>query len=157
MQDTRNQFRAFLLRLANNTLRDDDWRTFAVQHYSDGEIEQLRQSLVQRSLDFPDWQVGWIPRAFQDVARGLAECLREFDENSIRYWTEWSEIGDDGTIYVKSTWIDSESHSTRLYEIPTDNPDYAFWKWLISNAELRCGRKTRADVESLKSQYAKRP
>ena len=107
MQDIRNEFRGFLLRLADNNLRDDDWDTFAVQHYSDEEVEQLRQSLVKRSLDFPEWQIGWIPRPFQDAARGLAECLLEFDENSIRYWTEWSEIVDDGTIRIKTTWFDS--------------------------------------------------
>ena len=156
MQDIRNQFRDFLLRLADNNLRDDDWSTFAVQHYSDEEVEQLRQSIVKRSLDFPDWQIGWIPRAFQDAARGLAECLREFDEDSIRYWTEWSENGDDGMIRIKVTWFDSESHSTGICDIPPENADYGFWKWLISHDELRRGRKSKAEVESLKSQYAKR-
>ena len=156
MQDIRTQFRDFLLRLADNNLRDDDWNNFAVQHYSDEEIEQLRRSLVKRSLDFPDWQIGWIPRAFQDTARTLAEYLREFDENSIRYWTEWSEIGDDRTIHIKVTWFDSESHSIGHCDIPPEHADYGFWKWLISNSELRRGRKSKAEVELLKSQYARR-
>lgn len=156
MHDIRNQFRDFLLRLADNNLRDDDWHTFAIQHYSDCEIEQVRQSLVKRSLDFPDWQIGWIPRAFQDAARGLAECLREFDEKSIRYWTEWSEIGDDGTIYIRTTWFDTESHSTGRCEIPLQHADYEFWMWLITDNERRRGRKTTGDVQSLKLQYAQR-
>ena len=84
MQDIRNEFREFLLRLADNRLRDDDWNTFVVQHYCDDQIEQLRQSLVKHSFDFPDWQIGWVPKAFRDVARGLAECLRDFNEDSIR-------------------------------------------------------------------------
>ena len=156
MQDIRIQFRDFLLRLADNNLRDDDWNVFAVQHYSDEEVERLRQSIVKRSLDFPDWQVGWIPRAFQDTARGLAEFLREFDVDSIRYWTEWSGIGDGGTIHIKVTWFDSESHSSGACNIPPKNADYEFWKWLISDGELRRGRKSKAEIESLKSQYQKR-
>ncbi|MBN2295384.1 MAG: hypothetical protein JXM70_23335, partial [Pirellulales bacterium] len=153
MQNVRDEFRDFLLRLADNNLRANDWNTFAVQHYTDEEIEQLRQALVKRSLDFPDWQIGWIPRAFQDAARGLAECLRGFDENSIRYWTEWSEIGDDGIIHIKVTWFDSESHSTGVCDISPENGEYGFWKWLISDNELRRGRKSKTDVELLKSQY----
>lgn len=156
MQDIRNQFREFLLRLADNNLRDDDWHTFAIPHYSDDEIEQVRQCLVRRSLDFPDWQVGWLPRAFQDAARDLAESLRDFDENSIWYWTEWSEIGDDGTIYIRATWCDTESHSTGRCEIPMQHTEYKFWMWLIRNNELRRGRKTPANIESLKLQYTKR-
>lgn len=156
MHDIRTKFRDFLLRLADNNLRDDDWSTFAVQHYSDEKVEQLRQSLVKRSLEFSDWQTGWIPQAFQDTARGLAECLRDFDENSIQYWTEWSEIGDDGMIHVKVTWFESDSHSTGVCEISPGNGDYEFWKWLISDDELRRGRKSKADLESLKSQYLRR-
>ena len=157
MQDIRNQFRDFLLRLAANELRDDDWRTFAVQHYPDEEVEQLRQSIVKRSLDFPDWQIGWIPRAFQDTARELAECLTEIDEDSILYWTEWSEIGADGTIHIKATWLESNSHSTGIVRVSPENADYQFWVWLTSHNELRRGRKSTADVASLKSQYAKGP
>lgn len=156
MQGLRNEFRDFLLRVANNNLRPDDWTTFAVQHYSDEELERLRRSLVKCSLDFPEWQVGEIPRLLQDTASELAECIFEFDESSIRYWTEWSEIADDGTIHMKATWIDSESHSTGLCEIPPENADYEFWMWLVSHNELRIGPKTKAEVDSLKSQYRNR-
>lgn len=156
MQYIRNEFRDFLLRLANNSLRPDDRTTFTVQYYSDEELEKLRHSLVKRSLDFPGWQVGKIPRLLRNAASELAECLCEFDENSIRYWTEWSEIADDGTIHMKATWIDSESHSTGLCEISPENADYEFWMWLISHNELRIGAKTKSEVDSLKSQYRKR-
>ncbi len=156
MQDLRKEFRDFLLRLANNNLRSNDWDTFAIQHYSDEELERLRWSLVKCSLDFPGWQDGEIPRLLQDTASELAECIFEFDQSSIRYWTEWSEITDDDTIHVKTTWFDSESHSTGFCEIPRDCADYEFWKWLISHNELRLGAKTKSEVDSLKSQYRKR-
>lgn len=152
----RSDFRGFLLRSAENALRDDDWDAFAVQPYSDEELERLRQALVNRSLDFPDWRIGWIPRALQDTARGLAECLREVDENSIRYWTEWSEVGEDGIIHIKVTWLESDAHSTGVFDIPPEDGEYGFWKWLIADHELRRGRKSQANVESLKAQYARR-
>ena len=60
MQDDRTIFRDFLLRLANNILRADDWDSFATRHYSDEDVERLRQVIVKRSLDFSDWQIGSI-------------------------------------------------------------------------------------------------
>ncbi len=52
---------------------------------------------------------------------------------------------------------DIESYSTGRYEIPLQHTDYEFWMWLINHHELRHGRKTTADVQLLRLQYAKRP
>jgi hypothetical protein len=156
MSSTREQFREFLLRVSDNKLLPDDWGNFVVHHFADDQVEQLRHALVKESLDVSDWLIGWIPKKLQETALALAESLRETELDSIRYWTEWSEVSeDDGTIHIKVTWIESTSHSTGICDIPREHPEYDFWKWLISD-EVHCkGRKEKAEIEALKAKYAR--
>jgi hypothetical protein len=151
MPQTRDEFRRFLLRIASNDVRADDWNTFAVQHYCDEEVESLRKRLVEQSLAFPDWQVGWIPRGLQDIAQGLAEYLRDYPEDSITYWPEWSEFTEDGTLKIKVTWFDAEAHSTGRCEIPKGHDDYRCWCW--AEDHRRKGLKRQDDIQRLRLEY----
>ncbi|MFM7518024.1 MAG: hypothetical protein ACKOAH_23140 [Pirellula sp.] len=155
MSNLRSEFREFLLRIANNKLKYEDWDCFAVSHYDDEEIERTRRSIVKRSLDFPDWQVGWIPRDFSDTARALAECLREISTDSIFYWPEWSGFLPDGTLHVKASWYDEDSHSTGFLELSATDPDYSFWKWLVSDRKLSKGIKSATEINTLKDHFSK--
>ena len=154
MAQIRDGFRIFLLRIANNHLNRDDWNKFAVGHYADEEIESLRRRLVEQSLVYPDWQVGWIPRGLQDAARVLAEYLRDYAEESTVYWTEWSHLADDGALSIKVTWSDSETLSTGRCTIPKGHDDHDFWCWVVADNDRRSGLKRHADVERLRREYS---
>ncbi|QDV28519.1 hypothetical protein Spb1_03820 [Planctopirus ephydatiae] len=52
-------------------------------------------------------------------------------------------------------WFADNSHFTGVCEIFPESEDFEFWKWLISQNEWRRGRKSSADIESLKWQYTK--
>lgn len=145
MSQQREDFRNFLRRIAENSLRADDWRTFAVEPIADEELESLRRSLVEQSAAFPDWSVGWIPRRMQDIGRGLAECLREFPADSVAYRTEWFSFDEQGTLSLRASWSDSEtmSHGWRMF--PATHQDYAFWTWVVASPERRKGIKRSAD------------
>lgn len=153
MSTLRDDFRSFLLRVADNDLRANDWGDFATCQHADKEIESLRRRLMVDSLSFSDWQVGWVPRRLQDLARGLAEYLREYPAESATYWPEWSRLADDGTLILKVTWSDSETLSTGCAEIPPSHHDYAFWRWVLDDPERRRGLKRGPDIAALRQEY----
>jgi hypothetical protein len=50
MDNRREQFAAFLERLANNEVTLDDWNYYAVAHYLDEELETIRCDVVRLAI-----------------------------------------------------------------------------------------------------------
>jgi hypothetical protein len=153
MSALRDEFRAFLLRVAENDLRPDDWSHFAVNHFADEEMESLRRKLVEKSNQFPELQLGWIPRELSQFAWMLAEYLRP-QENAI-YWTERYDLEHDGTLTIKTTWSDGDTHSVGESVFSAQHADYQFWLWIIDDESRRKGLKHQSDVESLRVAFQK--
>jgi hypothetical protein len=73
---------------------------------------------------------------------------------SITYWTEWFEASHDGTIELKVTWIDDDgSHSTGMYDIPPEDPEYEFWRWVLADSRRRKGLKREPEIAALKAEF----
>lgn len=156
MSQLRDDFQSFLLRIGNNEMRATDWHDFAVQQYADEEVESLRGKLLAE-FSAHDWQVGWVPRRLQDIARVLAEYLREHSDDSTTYWPEWSRFNDDGTLILKVTWADDESLTTGVCEIAPTAPNYGFWCWVVNDPKWRGGLKRAREIAMLREEYENRP
>jgi hypothetical protein len=153
MSKTSAEFRQFLLRVAHNEMLHDDWQEFALQHFADEELESMRQQLVETSLEHLDWTIGWIPRSFQRVASELAERLREHPTESTYYRPEWHDFQEDGTLSIRTSWWDAESHSTGVCEISRDHVDYEFWCWVVSDPARSRGSKNVDAISELRTEY----
>lgn len=153
MTATKGEFRQFLLRIAANDLENSDWLRFAIRPSDDCEIENLRQCLLNRSAESPDWQVGWIPRGLQDFAKQLSEYLREIPESTIAYWPEWADFADSGELSIRVTYFDADTHSIGRQVFALDHADYDFWCWVVRNPAHRTGPKRAPDVLELRTLY----
>lgn len=158
MNSVRDEFRSFLVRLGKNELRPEDWKTYAVAHFADEEIETLRRRLVKESLAFPDWQVGWIPRAFQAIACDLAETIRDDSNDTCYYRPQWSGVTGEGTILISVSIYGENAcggnfHSSAYREATPDDDDYPFWSWVLSDPELRRKTIDNDRLEDLRQQF----
>jgi hypothetical protein len=73
--------------------------------------------------------------------------------NDIFYWTEWSELQDNGTLVIKTSGYEDGAHWTGYAEIETTSSDYRFWRWVASGRHRRKGLKSKAEVDVLKAAY----
>jgi hypothetical protein len=48
------------------------------------------------------------------------------------YWPDFHSFETDGTIVIKMSGWDAESHWTGAAEFKLSDPDYAFWKWVVA-------------------------
>ena len=55
---------------------------------------------------------------------------------SFYYYPGSASIQPDGTIEVQASWYESCSHSSGAALIKPGNANYAFWRWLVENAQL---------------------
>jgi hypothetical protein len=153
MPNLRDEFREFLLRVAENDLRPDDWERFAVQHLFDEEIESMRRQLVRKSNAWQFDGLGWVSRELSQFAGMLAEYLRP--QGNATYWTDRFELDDAGTLSIRTTWSDGDTHSVGESVFPVHHADYQFWRWIVDDESRRKGLKHQSDVESLRVAFQK--
>ena len=58
-------------------------------------------------------------------------------DTTIFYSPDIYSICDDGTIEIKVSIWDSESHSSAAQIVPPDHPEYAFWRWIAGHRDYR--------------------
>ena len=58
-----------------------------------------------------------------------AEPQREF----VYYWPHWAHVEPDGTISVKGSVYDDQSHSSVHFTFGPQSANYQFWLWLIEH------------------------
>jgi hypothetical protein len=51
------------------------------------------------------------------------------------YWPHWHSVDGDGTLHVKASGWRGGAHWTGETAISADQPDYAFWLWLVAQEE----------------------
>ena len=71
MSEKKN-FRLFVERLFNNSLKEDDWESFAITHYNDEDLEKARVRIVR--CFYPEFRFHEI----SDIQRN--ELLEIFDD-----------------------------------------------------------------------------
>jgi hypothetical protein len=65
----------------------------------------------------------------------FARQLFEDSDLSTYYRREWWNVLDDGTIIIKTSWYDKNSHMTGWTELSPDHLDFGLWTWIIAEGK----------------------
>jgi hypothetical protein len=77
----------------------------------------------------------------------------EDSEPSVYYWRRWRDVLDDGTIVVKTSWYDRNSHMTGWTEIAPDHIDFGLWTWIIAEGTRFKEIISGDDLEVIRDEY----
>ena len=87
------------------------------------------------------------------------------DDNDISIYYRWPlhEFLENGSLFMRTSVYRPTSHSSGKFTVAPDDPDFAFWLWLINDKKpmRRVGEKERAEVhgselEALRQEYRNR-
>lgn len=77
VQQTRDSFADFLLRVSERAVSVADWNRYTVTHYADAATETARRELVRACLELSQCSACVVPIGLEPVALGLREQLLE--------------------------------------------------------------------------------
>jgi len=69
------------------------------------------------------------------IRRHYGEGKEDHDLDVCWCWPTWRHVAPDGTLDIKASGWEGNTHWTGSREIKPDDPDYAFWRWLVDNDE----------------------
>lgn len=72
---SRQDFADFLARVTTGKVKVEDWNRFAVTHYADSVLEELRRELVRECLERSQCSACVVPPGLELVADDLRERL----------------------------------------------------------------------------------
>ena len=69
------------------------------------------------------------------------------------YRPQFATVENDGTIIMRGSWWEGETHNTGTIEIPVDAKDYGLWRWILSHRDRFNAAINDLEVELLRQEY----